>query len=176
MKKSDEEEDDKQVTQQPVSPTHLRSSDTDDKVEEFVLFRFTKSVPDLRRLVDTLSTLIKMAFKVNFVCCQFLFKLNNQVKSANCQVIDKAEGNPDRVEVETSQLIFKVSAWNQFIRIMCICNSKLFPHKNSQGIFTSGEELVMTVLPILDFLPQVFNFNFLLLFGIIWKTQNCFNF
>lgn len=27
---------------------------------------FTKSVPDLRRLVDTLSTLIKMAFKVNF--------------------------------------------------------------------------------------------------------------
>ena len=30
-------------------------------------FRFTKSVPDLRRLVDTLSTLIKMAFKVNFL-------------------------------------------------------------------------------------------------------------
>merc|ERR1719367_1767311 len=46
---------------------------------------FTKSVPNLRRLVDTLSTLIKMAFKV----------------------IDKAEGNPDQVEVETSQLIFK---------------------------------------------------------------------
>jgi len=68
---------------------------------------FTKSVPDLRRLVDTLSTLIKMAFKV----------------------IEKSEGNPDRVEVETSQLIFK-------------------------GIFTSGEELVMTVMPILDFLPE----------------------
>lgn len=68
---------------------------------------FTKSVPDLRRLVDTLSTLIKMAFKV----------------------IDKAEGNPDQVEVETSQLIFK-------------------------GIFSSGEELVMTVVPILDFMPE----------------------
>ena len=84
-------------------------------------------------------------------------------------MIDKAEGNPDRVEVETSQLIFKVSAWNQFIRIMCNC--KLFPHKNSQGIFTSGEELVMTVLPILDFLPQVLNFYFLLLFVCPCLTQ-----
>ena len=27
-------------------------------------FRFTKTVPDLRRIVETLSTLIKMAFKV----------------------------------------------------------------------------------------------------------------
>jgi len=68
---------------------------------------FTKTVPDLRRIVDTLSTLIKMAFKI----------------------VDKIEGTPDRVEVETGQLIFK-------------------------GIFTSGEELVMTVVPVLDFLPE----------------------
>merc|ERR1719192_1631397 len=68
---------------------------------------FSKTVPDLRRIVDPLSTLIKMAFKI----------------------VDKIEGTPDRVEVETGQLIFK-------------------------GIFTSGEELVMTVIPVLDFLPE----------------------
>ena len=40
------------------------------------------------------------------------------------QVIEKSEGNPDRVEVETSQLIFKVSDENQtelkhFITMFC---------------------------------------------------------
>ena len=85
-------------------------------------------MPDLRRLVDTLSTLIKMAFKVNFRHGQKkISKKKEKAKKTQClkmQVIEKAEGNPDRVEVETSQLIFKVSDENQtelkhFITMFC---------------------------------------------------------
>ena len=101
------------------------------------------------------------------------------------QVIEKAEGNPDQVEVETSQLIFKVFSRNhtdlRYFSIMCpirllsvpfiFCASKSLTqvkhrkvspkytklYHRLQGIFTSGEELVMTVVPILDFLPEVSN-------------------
>lgn len=68
---------------------------------------FGQAIPELRRLLETFSTLLRMAMKV----------------------ADKCGSQLDRVEVETSQLIF-------------------------QGIFHTGEELVTTVMPILDILPQ----------------------
>ena len=56
-----------------------------------------------------------------------LVRRKKRQKKTQClkmQVIEKAEGNPDRVEVETSQLIFKVSDENQtelkhFITMFC---------------------------------------------------------
>ena len=106
-------------------------------------FRFTKTVPDLRRIVDTLSTLIKMAFKVKLAS----FSEQDWKQTFNSQIVDKIEGTPDRVEVETGQLIFKVkkffnsfqwSSTKQFTIIHYIVsfwNSQLFNDYSPTGYF-----------------------------------------
>jgi hypothetical protein len=94
---------------------------------------FGRIIPDLRRLLDTLVTLVRMLLKV----------------------ADKAGASLDRVEVETAQLIF-------------------------QGLFSTLEELVTTVLPILDLLPApvrivVSKQSLLKLLNIEWMRKEIFH-
>jgi len=86
-----------------LSGPELQAGELSEAMDEWL----TATIPELRRLVGTFSTLTKMMLKL----------------------VDKTTPNLDQVEVETAQLIFK-------------------------GLFVTGEEIIMTVIPVLDILPD----------------------
>jgi len=106
------------------------------------------SLPDLQELASSLPTLVNMLmsgdmldlgemgeeadawFEGNAATLRRLVGTLNTLARMACKLADKAGRVLEQVEVDTSLLIFK-------------------------GLFTTGEELVLTVVPMVDLLPTL---------------------
>jgi len=106
------------------------------------------SLPDLQELASSLPTLVNMLmsgdmldlgemgeeadawFEGNAATLRRLVGTLNTLARMACKLADKAGQVLEQVEVDTSLLIFK-------------------------GLFTTGEELVLTVVPMVDLLPTL---------------------